>query len=135
MAHEPWPSAPDAKPLNDTALKCQALGRSRGHKSWACARTGDRAISANGRLSDMANLAWAKNSVLDAAVRELEWDLHHKAATDPRKSQENGVVFRRSASPMRKNEYGPAHSRAPAPVCAPGAVTAEQERTGSGTVL
>jgi hypothetical protein len=52
-----------------------------------------RPLLSGRRLGDMANLAWAKNSVLDAAVRELEWEAHHKAATDPRKSQENGVVF------------------------------------------
>jgi hypothetical protein len=27
-----------------------------------------------GRLSDMANLAWAKNAVLEAAIREIEWE-------------------------------------------------------------
>src|SRR6516165_3351709 len=52
-----------------------------------------RSVLSGGRLSDMANLAWAKNAVLDAAVRELEWEARHKAATDPQKSQEKGVVF------------------------------------------
>jgi hypothetical protein len=42
-----------------------------------------RSVLSDGRLSDMANLAWAKHSVLDAAVRELEWEAHHNAATDP----------------------------------------------------
>jgi hypothetical protein len=65
-----------------------------------------RSVLSGGRLSDMANLAWAKNCVLDAAVRELEWELHHKAATDPRKSEENGVVFRRSASSIPQNDRG-----------------------------
>jgi hypothetical protein len=27
-----------------------------------------------GRLSDMANLSWAKNAVLEAAIREIEWE-------------------------------------------------------------
>jgi hypothetical protein len=62
-----------------------------------------RSVLSGGRPSDMANLAWAKNSVLDAAVRELEWEARHNAATDPRKSQENGGVFGGAASPMRKN--------------------------------
>ena len=63
-----------------------------------------RSVLSGGRLSDMANLSWSKNAVLDAAVRELEWEARRNAATDPRKSQEKGVVFCGSASPMRKND-------------------------------
>src|SRR5215831_10462522 len=33
-----------------------------------------RSTLSGGRLSDMANLAWAKNAVLVAAERELEWE-------------------------------------------------------------
>jgi hypothetical protein len=62
-----------------------------------------RSELSGGRLSDMANLARAKNAVLDAAVRELEWEARHKAATDPQKAQENGGVFWGATSPMRKN--------------------------------
>jgi hypothetical protein len=65
-----------------------------------------RSVLSGGRLSDMANLAWAKNAVLDAAVRELEWDARYKAATDPQKSQENRSVFWWPASPVRKNGQG-----------------------------
>jgi hypothetical protein len=27
-----------------------------------------------GRVSDMANLSWARNAVLDAAIREIQWE-------------------------------------------------------------
>jgi hypothetical protein len=37
------------------------------------------------RLSDMSNLSWAKNAVLIAAERELEWEARDLAAIDPRK--------------------------------------------------
>ena len=39
----------------------------------------------HGRLSDMANLSWAKNAALVAAERELEWEARDIAAIDPRK--------------------------------------------------
>jgi hypothetical protein len=65
-----------------------------------------RSVLSSGRLSDMANLAWAKNAVLNAAVPELEWEARHDTATDPQKSQQNGAVFRDTASPVRKNSKG-----------------------------
>jgi hypothetical protein len=40
----------------------------------------------------MANLSWARNAVLDAAVREIEWEAK-QAATTPTKSQQIVVVF------------------------------------------
>jgi hypothetical protein len=60
-----------------------------------------RSVLSGGRLSDMANLAWAKNAVLDAAVRQLEWEFRHEAATHPQKTQQNGGVFQDTASPVR----------------------------------
>ena len=39
-----------------------------------------RSTLSGGRLSDMANLAWAKNAVLAAAERELEWEARQRAA-------------------------------------------------------
>lgn len=39
-----------------------------------------RSIRSDGGLSDMANLTWAKNAVVVAAVRELEWSATHAAA-------------------------------------------------------
>jgi hypothetical protein len=52
---------------------------------WRCPRSG-------GRLSDMANLSWARNAVMEAAIREIEWEAL-QAATDPRKCPEKGGVF------------------------------------------
>jgi hypothetical protein len=54
-----------------------------------------------GQLSDMANLSWAKNAVLAAAERELEWERHQRRATDPSKCPERGPVFSETAPPMR----------------------------------
>jgi hypothetical protein len=39
-----------------------------------------RSAMPEGRPSDMANLAWAKNAVLVRAERELEWEARHEAA-------------------------------------------------------
>jgi hypothetical protein len=65
-----------------------------------------RSVLSGGRLSDMANLSWSKNAVLDAAVRELEFEARHKPATDPQKSQEKGGVLRHTAPYMQKNGRG-----------------------------
>ena len=56
-----------------------------------------RSVRADGRLSDMANLSWAKDAVLGAAIRELGWD----AANDTRKPQQIGGVLKHKSSPMR----------------------------------
>jgi hypothetical protein len=58
-----------------------------------------RSVKSRGRLSDMANLSWAKNAVLVAAERELEWEAQHQAATTPIKAQQTGGVFT-PASPL-----------------------------------
>jgi len=44
-----------------------------------------RSVKPRGRLSDLANLSWAKNAVLVAAERELEWEARDVAAIDPPK--------------------------------------------------
>jgi hypothetical protein len=49
-------------------------------------------VLATGQLSDMANLSWARNAVLEVALRELEFDDRQAAATDPRKCPENEGV-------------------------------------------
>jgi len=59
-----------------------------------------RSRLSGGRLSDMANLAWAKNAVLVAAERELEWEEHQRAANHPSKCPENRGVFEDAASPV-----------------------------------
>jgi len=57
-----------------------------------------RSRLSGGRLSDMANLAWAKNAVLVAAERELEWEERQRAANHPSKCSENRGVFEDAAS-------------------------------------
>src|SRR5262245_23007076 len=48
-------------------------------------------------LSDMANLSWAKNAVLIAAERELDYE----RAIDPSKCPVKGGVSSNGSSPMR----------------------------------
>jgi hypothetical protein len=52
-----------------------------------------RSVLATGQLSDMANLSWARNAVLETALRELEFEQRRLAATDPRKCPVNEGVF------------------------------------------
>ena len=47
----------------------------------------------DGRLSDYANLSWARAAVLEAAVRELEWEARQQAATTPLFPEEIRGVF------------------------------------------
>jgi len=55
-----------------------------------------RAVLSRGRLSDMANLSWAKDAALAAAIRELEWESRDTCpgfrtrATDPQKCPVKG---------------------------------------------
>jgi hypothetical protein len=65
-----------------------------------------RCVLSGGRLSDMANLSWARNAVLDAAVRELLFEARQVAATDPSKCPENGGVFGSGASLVRLGAGG-----------------------------
>ena len=44
-----------------------------------------RSVKSRGRLSDLSNLSWAKNAVLVAAERQLEWEARDIAAIDPPK--------------------------------------------------
>ena len=74
-----------------------------GHfEGWFAAlwRSSHSSSLSGGRLSDMANLAWAKNAVLVAAERELEWEEHQRAANHPSKCPENRGVFEDAASPV-----------------------------------
>ena len=48
-------------------------------------------------LSDMANLSWAKDAVVGAAIREIAWD----AASTPSKSQVKRPSGDHKSSPMR----------------------------------
>ena len=57
-----------------------------------------RSILSGGRLSDMANLSWARNAVLESAVREIEWEERQQAATDPAFIRDSGAVFEATSS-------------------------------------
>ena len=48
-------------------------------------------------LSDMANLSWAKDAVVGAAIREIAWDV----ANTPSKPQVKRPSAGRKSSPMR----------------------------------
>jgi hypothetical protein len=61
-----------------------------------------RPIRLDGKLGDMANLSWAKNSVLLAAERELEWEERQRSAIDPSKCPENRGVFEGPSSLVRQ---------------------------------
>jgi len=65
-----------------------------------------RSMLSDRRLSDIANLAWAKNAVLAAAERELEWEARQRAAITPPKCPEKGGVFEGSAPPIAQNKRG-----------------------------
>jgi hypothetical protein len=62
-----------------------------------------RSIKSRGRLSDIANLSWAKNAVLVAAEREVEWEVRQRRATNAPNCAVNGAVFGGSSSPVRQN--------------------------------
>jgi hypothetical protein len=61
-----------------------------------------RSVKSRGRLSDMANLSWGKAAVLEAAIRELEWEARQDAATAPSKCPVNEGVNRPSSSGTRQ---------------------------------
>ena len=65
-----------------------------------------RSPKSDGRMGDVANLSWAKNAVLEQAVRELEWEARHRPAITPSKSQQIGPVFESRSSPMRFSVSG-----------------------------
>jgi hypothetical protein len=77
-----------------------------------------RSTLSGGRLSDMANLSWAKNALLVAAERELEYEA--RTATTPSKCPENRGVFGHTAPPVRQNaREAPNPQNAPTPPPAP----------------
>ena len=57
-----------------------------------------RSVLPRGRWSDTANLSWAKNAVLVAAERELEFEARQQCAIRPRKCPEKGGVFSDASS-------------------------------------
>jgi hypothetical protein len=54
----------------------------------------------SGRLSDMANVAWAKSHALVAAERELDYE----RANTPLKPKEKGGSFEHKSTPVRFSE-------------------------------
>jgi hypothetical protein len=58
------------------------------------------------RLSDAANLAWAKNAVLVAAERELEFEARQRTAIAPPKCPEKRGVFEGAPPPVRQTAEG-----------------------------
>ena len=65
-----------------------------------------RSRLSGGGLSDMANLAWAKNAILVAAERELEWEDRQRATIAPPKCPQKRGVFGSTAPPMRAPAQG-----------------------------
>src|SRR5262249_39470964 len=59
-----------------------------------------RSKLSGGRLSDMANIDWAKNAVLVDAERELEFEDRQRSAISPPKCPQNRGVFERAAPPV-----------------------------------
>jgi hypothetical protein len=59
-----------------------------------------RSVLSGGRLSDMANLAWAKNAVLVAAEREMEYEA--RVAIRPPKCPQKEGVFQDAAAPIEQ---------------------------------
>jgi hypothetical protein len=65
-----------------------------------------RSLKTRGQLSDMCNLSHAKNAVLVAAEREIEFENRRRCATDPPNCPENEGVFPGSSSLVRQNGRG-----------------------------
>jgi hypothetical protein len=74
-----------------------------------------RSLKSAGRLSDMANLSWAKDAVLGDAIREIEWSVRHDGARDPPKSP--AKRGQKPAQPVRHSFADPAryHTSGPQP--------------------
>jgi hypothetical protein len=70
-----------------------------------------RSTLSGGRLSDMANPAWAKNAVLVAAERELEWEDRTRTGKHLPKCPENRGVFEGTAPPVARTGQGVAAPR------------------------
>src|SRR5262249_28549026 len=49
-----------------------------------------RCVMPNGRVSDLANLSWARRAVMESAARVLEWERRQLGATAPREGLAKG---------------------------------------------
>jgi hypothetical protein len=63
-----------------------------------------RSAKSGRRLSDMANLSWAKNAVLVAAELELAFEDRQRRANDPRKSQQIAGYLPATSSLVRQTK-------------------------------
>src|SRR5580704_9686889 len=63
-----------------------------------------RWMKSGGHLSDMASLSWSKDTVLAAAIRDLEWEITHKPARTRSKCPERGGSFTGISSGIRAND-------------------------------
>ena len=59
-----------------------------------------RSVLSGSRLSDMANLTWAKNAVLVAAEREMEFEDRLRSVSTPSICPEKRGVFQGTAPPV-----------------------------------
>jgi hypothetical protein len=110
------------KPNGQRAQPCELIGASlkwkRAGNGWRLfdksRRFGDvvpdskypgmwRVVLHDGRLSDMANLSWARNAVLEAATRELAYEARRG---DPSITRELGGVFGDGSPPVRLKRSG-----------------------------
>jgi hypothetical protein len=62
-----------------------------------------RAVLSRGRLSDYANLSWARASVFEAAIRDIEWEARLRTRQHPSNLADSGPVFDRTSPPVRQN--------------------------------
>jgi hypothetical protein len=65
-----------------------------------------RSLKRRGQLSDMCNLSHAKNAVLVAAERELDFEDRQRCATHRSKCPEKGGCFTASGPPAAKSARG-----------------------------
>ena len=63
-----------------------------------------RCVLSGGRLSDIANLSWARNAVLEAAVRELQFEARQSPGKDPSFTRDSGGVFEGISSVVRSDD-------------------------------
>jgi hypothetical protein len=85
------------------------FGCSKHPRMWQSALSG-------GRVSDLVNIAWARNPVRVAVERELEGEARQSIATAPPKCSAKGDVFIRPRSPVPSNQ----NSETELPTAAPG---------------
>jgi hypothetical protein len=74
-----------------------------------------RSPLSGGRLSDMANILWAKHAIIEAAIRELEWEARHDPAIVPPKCPESGGVLDATSPSVRPNGAALGHQREATP--------------------